>query len=872
MNDGTVSGAISERKELPDYVGKGSLLEKLSENQYFALEKKYLLRDNDGNITETPPEAVYRMARTMGEIEGRDYGKSSEEVDKFTKEFYWIIADRYFSPAGRIWTNAGTDVKGLFNCYVLPIEDTIDLIEGGIFMQVSKAAVIHKNGGGTGYNFSEIRPRGYYVKTSKGIASGPVSFIGQFNEETKIINSGNRRGANMGILDIDHPDILDFIYAKSKRGELKNFNVSVGATEDFMNAVKNQDHYSLRFKGGPFTKEKLENIIMNIEENKVGGSEVGEKPRPASLRFEEGEIVNGRTKIYDTLSREVAGKVDEKGNIQLYAPYIFDKIAELAWETADPGMIFLDEVNRNNPLPNVGPIKATNPCGEQPLHPYDACNLGSVILSSFITENDKGERVTDYNKLEKTVRIATRFMDNVNDASEGPIPQVKETTMANRRIGMGVMGWAGMLMKLGIPYDSQEGRNLAREVMGFITDKAKESSVELAKEKGVFPAFEGSIYDNGKPEDRVRNVDRTTIAPTGTIAMVYDVESGMEPAYAISWRKNIRGGDTLHYTLPSFVEECERRGINWKKLEHLIEKNHGSIQGINEIPEDMQRVFKISHDLKYEDHVLMQAAFQVAIDNAVSKTINMPNSATVEDVRNAYLMAWEKKLKGITVYRDGSKEVQVLETGHGKNLEEISMENPMKVPRLKTQLGINQITPFGNLHLSVTVNPKDNYAPIEAFATLGNAGDEEAAAMEAYGRLTSLWLRSGGSLDSIIAQLKSIGSGAGVATRDGGVHSLPQGVARALMKFRLMRENYDIGEILTGKLEYEEVLAEVSDILRTGKFDGNYESKRLPEEIEGEEIGGGNGKFSFSNKCPACGGKLRYEEGCDKCVCGYSSC
>lgn len=862
MNDVSSSYAM-KGKNLPDYVGKGKSLERISENARFALDKKYLLRDDDGVVIESPAEAVYRIARTMAEVEGRDYGKSPGEVKKFTEDFYWIIANGFFSPAGRIWTNAGTSVKGLFNCYVLPVEDTIDLVDKGIFIEVAKAAVIHKNGGGTGYNFSNLRPRGSYVKSSKGIASGPVSFIGQFDKETEIINSGNRRGANMGILDVDHPDILDFIYAKAKRGEITNFNVSVGATDMFMDAVERKEYYTLRFKEKPFKASELEKIIINVEENKIGGSNVGEKPRPSSLRFDEKD----KNKIIDSQTNKVAGRVNGNGDVQLYAPYIFDKIAQLAWETADPGMIFLDEINRHNPLPNIGPIKATNPCGEQPLHPYDACNLGSIILSNFVEEGK-----IDYDNLKDVVWKTTRFMDNVNDASQGPIDEIKETTMNHRRIGMGVMGWADMLIKLGIPYDSQDAMNLAEKVMGYITDEAKKASVALAKEKGVFPAFNGSIYDNGRLEDRVRNVERTTIAPTGTISMVYDVQSGIEPLFAVTWAKHIRGGDTLYYTHSLFVEECKKRGIDLKKIEPLVEENHGSVQGIKGIPEDMQKLFKTAHDLDYKSHVLIQAAFQRKTDNAVSKTINMPNFASVEDVRDAYFMAWKNNLKGITVYRDGCKEVQVLTTGHKKGLEEIigSIENPLKVPRLKTQLGINQTTHFGNLHMSVTLDPKRDYAPIEAFAVLGNAGSEEAAAMEAYGRLTSLWLRSGGDLSSVIAQLKDIGSGAGVVTRDGGVHSLPMGFARALMKFQLMRERYDIGDILTGKHDHEKVMEEVSDILRGQDISDAYEKKRLPEEIEVS-----NNKREISQKCPHCGGKVKHEEGCTKCVnpqCGYTKC
>jgi ribonucleoside-diphosphate reductase alpha chain len=860
----------------PDYVNGSKFENNFSENQKYSFTMKYLLRDNDGKIVETPTQAVYRVARTMAEIEGRDYGKTPSQVDKYTKEFFDIIESGKFSPAGRIWTNAGTDVKGLFNCYVLPVNDTIDLANDGIFTQVAKAAVIHKNGGGTGYNFSELRPRGTYVKTSKGIASGPVSFIGQFDKETEIINSGNRRGANMGILDVYHPDILDFIYAKSRRGEMTNFNVSVGVTDEFMRAVESNASYGLEFpKGTPFNKNSLEKIITNIEDNKLGASGVGEKPRPSSLKL------NGKD-VIDSYTDSVAGRVTKKGNIELFAPYVLDQIANLAHETADPGMIFLDEINKTNPLPLLGLIKATNPCGEQPLHPYDACNLASIILSNFVKETRNGPEV-DYESLEKTVRTGTRFMDNVNDASLGPIDEVKQTTMNHRRIGMGVMGWADMLIKMGIPYDSEDARGLATKVMGTISDTAREASVELAKEKGVFPSFEGSIYDTGNEEDRVRNVDRTTIAPTGTISMVYEVTSGIEPAFAISWKKHIRGGDELIYTLPSFVEECQKRNLDINKISSLIEANHGSVQGIDLVPKDMQDIFKTSHDLHYKDHILMQAAFQSVTDNAVSKTINMPNLATVEDVKDAYFLAWKNNLKGITVYRDGSKDIQVLTTGHNKNsLEEISKENPLKVSAISPSLKLRQKTPFGNIHMHVVVDPGRDYAPIEVFSQLGNAGTEELATTEALGRLTSLYLRTGGNLDQIIAQLSDIGTGNGIATRDGGVHSLPMGFARGLKKFQKATEVYGIENLLLGKVDLDKVEGEISDMLRTGG-NGDWDSKRLPEENDGiveltskfNEGNNENKKASYANRCPTegCGANLFHEEGCSKChSCGYSTC
>lgn len=865
------------KNNYPDYVRNSLFENSLTQNQSFPLMKKYLRRDDEGNIIEKPAEAIYRMAKTMAEIEFQ-YGKSEEEVNKYTQEFFEIIDKSLFSPAGRIWTNAGTEIKGLFNCYVLPIED--DLSE--IFESVRKAAIIHKNGGGTGYNFSKLRPRGTYVKKSKGIASGPVSFITQFDRETEIINSGNRRGANMGILDIDHPDIFDFIYAKSKRGELQNFNVSVGVYDNFMKAVENNEYYTLKFNESPFTAEQLRNIIRNIEENKLGGSDVGKAPRPVSIRFDNLEnIIYGKTQILDTHTGKVAGRVNEKGEIQLSANYVLDTIAKLAWETGDPGVIFLDAINRNNPLINTkGKIYATNPCGEQPLHPYDACNLGSIILSNMVIENNNKSEI-DYNKLEDTVKKAIRFMDNVNDANKGPILEVEKTVLENRRIGLGVMGWADLLVKLEIPYDSNEAYELAEKIMGFITEKAKKYSTEIAKEKGVFPNFKGSTYDNNNPEDRVRNLQRTTIAPTGTISMVYNVSSGIEPFFAIAYKKNIRGGDSLYYVLPQFEKKVLEEGLDLNKILPLIAENRGSVQGLKEIPEKIQRIFRTAMDIDYKGHILAQAAFQKVTDNAVSKTINMPNDATVEDVKNAYIFAWKNNLKGITIYRDGSKDVQVLETIITEKSSPLigTIDNPIKVPNIMPALKITQRTTNGNLHTFIVYDPVDkNKKAVEVFGMLGNAGSEEAADIEAMGRTTSLYLRSGGNLEKIKEQYIYIGSGGHVIDRAGHITSLPMGFGVALEKYLTTMKKYNIEDIVNGNIDMEKLSNDVADAIRknNGK-EKNIDTKYNLDNTNdlNNLVDTSNNSFRNTKKgsCPECGGILDKLEGCIKCrSCGYSEC
>lgn len=847
---------------LPDYVINDNLEERLTENANWTFNKKYLDRNDEGEVTESAKERFYTVAKTMADVE-KQYNKSNEEVDGFTKDFYSMMSSLDFIPGGRVLTNAGRGIS-LFNCYVLDPEDSIDPDDElhDIFGEVRKGARIHKEGGGTGYNFSKLRPRGGYVKKSKGIASGPVSFIGQFDKATDIINSGNRRGANMGILNVDHPDILDFIYAKSKRGELENFNVSVGATDKFMDAVVKEGYYTLQFEGNSLTKEELGNYQTNIEENKLGGSKVGETPRPPSLVLSEDE-----SKVLDSYTNEELGKINQNDEVQIYAPKLMDIISNLAWETADPGMIFLDMINKDNPLLKTkGPILATNPCGEQPLHPYDACNLGSLNLGNMVMKNKEGKYNVDWNKISDTTHSVIRFMDNVNDASKGPIKEIEETVLNHRRIGYGVMGWADMLQKLSIPYDSKKAIDLGEKVMTFISDESKKASVDLAKEKEVFPAFEGSTYDNGNLEDRVRNVQRTTIAPTGTIAMVAGVASGIEPYFSNVYYKNIRGGDRLLFANPILEEELKKEGIYSEELMKKIERNSGSVQGIEEIPEHIQKVFKVSSDLDVKDHVNLQAAFQRGTDNAVSKTINMPNSAEVEEVREAYVTAWQKGLKGITIYRDGSKDVQVLETVKQEADSKLNgYITPENIPDIMPSLKLKQKTPFGQMHANLTVDPNSG-KPYEIFAQVGKGGDIAHADLEAICRLASVSLRSNTSPWSVVEQLEGIGSTVSSGlSREGEVTSLGDAVSRVLKKYMLAVEKHGVENILTGKIDYNELTGELSDTIKKGN--NGTVSNGNDKTNEGQ-------KNTYGVKCPECSeGNLVFQEGCKTCLsCNYSAC
>ena len=816
----TGSGAV----KLPSYAANDKGLEaRLGENGMAIMKTKFLGRNDAGNIIETPQERFYTIARTMAESE-RQFGMTDAGIDQLTERYYDMFSSLEFLPGGRVITNTGKKDIALFNCYVLPVSDSID----DIYDSVKKAAGIHKQGGGTGYNFSQLRPRGSYVKKSQGVASGPVSFIDQFDLQTAIINSGNRRGANMGILNIDHPDILDFIYAKTSESKLKNFNISVGITDDFMQKVKDKSFYQLVVfekseNKKPLTIEELKIFIANIEKNKAG-ADVGEKARPHSL------LVNGSL-VYNVRTKQEIGRVNS-GIVELDATKIFDLIANLAHQTADPGMIFLDRIAEHNPIPSQK-LDATNPCGEQPLHPYDACNLGSLNLARFVD----GRKI-DYQKLERRITDVIRFMDSVNDASVGPIPEIEKSVKNNRRIGLGVMGFADMLISLGIRYDSEEGLKTAEDVMKFINEKAYAVSKDLANEKGPFPNIGISIYK--ETGEKLRNIQRTTIAPTGSISMLAGVSSGIEPNFAVTFRKNMRGGDSAVYFNSLLEQIAKERGFYSDDLVKKIDENNGTLEGMLEIPEDVRNIVRTAMQISPEWHVRMQAAFQKHVENAVSKTINLPNNATVDDVKGAYLLAWNEKLKGITVYRDGSKSVQVLDLGTTKK-KELARGEIEVLEEVMDSKYFKQKTPWGVLHVHVDHNAKGS--PKQVFAQLGKAGEVVSADLEAIARLTSVGLRMGATIPHIVAQLEGIGSSKAVPTRDGQISSISDGLAVVLKK-------------------YEE-------IQKSGKKE--IDLKELSEKIKETSI---NGHSEYAENCPTCGAKLKADSGCWSCSanCGFSRC
>lgn len=733
----------------------------LNENARITLEKRYLIKNAEGNITETPEEMLKRTARNIALVDKEYYDKPEEEVRKTKRSFYEIMDRLEFLPNSPTLMNAGKELQQLSACFVLPIEDSME----SIFDTLKHMALVQKTGGGTGFAFDHLRPAGDFVRSTSGVASGPVSFLKIYDSATESIKQGGtRRGANMGTLRYDHPDILDFIVCKESDSDITNFNISVTVSDSFMEKAAGRDPDPNYYLNNPRTK----------------------KPH------------------IDNLTGELK---------QLNARDFFNLIVERAWKNGDPGLIFVDQMNRFNPTPHIGEYETTNPCGEQPLLPYEACCLGSLNLGLFVDE----QKNINWERLKKVVHTAVHFEDNVIDASHHVIPQIKKMHKeGSRKIGIGVMGWHDMLVKLGIPYDSEEALATAEKVMSFINEEARKKSVELAKERGVFPYFEGSIYDTGKENDRVRNATRTTIAPTGTISIIAGASSGIEPYFSIAFiRKNVLDGVDLPEINPLFLEMAKKEGFYSQGLVERTART-GSVQEDPEVPTHIKRLFKTALEIDYTWHVRHQAAFQKHTDNAVSKTINMPGDASVEDVKRAFIQAWELGCKGITVYRQGSKSVQVLNIGTENKRNQI---RPSKRPRKLTGETTRKETPLGNLF--VTLNKLDD-KPFELFAQIGKAGSDVVAFTEAIARLVSLALRCGVSVEEIINQLEGIGGARSVGFGPNRILSVPDAVGKALREL----------------------------------------SQSSSRETIKREI------------CPECGsGTLIQSEGCAKCeCCGFSEC
>ena len=730
----------------------------LTQNSLKVLEKRYLKKDEQGQVIETPDEMFHRVARNIASAELAFNPQG--DVRFWEVEFYRAMTALEFLPNSPTLMNAGRDLQQLSACFVIPIEDSME----SIFDAVKYTALIHKSGGGTGFSFSRIRPETDRVGSTGGIASGPVSFMRAFDTATDVIKQGGmRRGANMAILNVEHPDILRFIEAKNTPGALTNFNLSVAVNANFMKAAEKGQDY---------------------------------------------DLLNPRTK-------EVAGKLN--------AREVFDKIVDLAWRTGDPGIIFIDRINRDNPTPKLGAIESTNPCGEQPLLPFESCNLGSINLARMLRRADSRVEL-DFERLERVVNTAVRFLDNVIEMNRFPLPQIERMTKLTRKIGLGVMGFADMLLQLSIPYDSEEAIKLAERVMGFINDKATQASVKLAQERGVFPAFEGSKYDvpGGL---KVRNAARTTIAPTGSLSIIAGCSSGIEPLFALSFQRHILDGEELVEVNPYFDEVAQREGFYSPELiEELAQGAH--LQDKEGIPDWVKRVFVTAHDTTPEWHVRMQAAFQKSTDNAVSKTVNFPQDATREDVAKVYQLAFELGLKGITIYRDRSKDSQVLTMGQRDEKKTEVTSSTRLVPRSRPKVtsGYTELVNTGCGHIYVTIN-SDEQGICEVFSSLGKAGGCASAQLEATCRLISLALRSGIEPSAIVKHLRGI---------------------------------------RCPSIAWEEGHAVLSCADAIGSV--------LEKHMGGESVNLVTAASS-TGQCPDCGGMLVYEEGCHHCPgCGYTKC
>lgn len=747
----------------------------LQANSVTVLKKRYLRKKESGEV-ETPKDLFIRVAKNISQAELKFDPQA--DVDSVAEMFYNQMAALKFLPNSPTLMNAGNALQQLSACFVLPVEDSLE----GIFEAVKYTALIHKSGGGTGFSFTRLRPKDDSVKTTKGVSSGPVSFMSVFDAATETIKQGGmRRGANMGILRVDHPDIMDFIYAKQDKTKLTNFNLSVGITEEFMKSVKKGTDYDL---------------LTPRDRKKVGSKNAKE---------------------------------------------VFNEMVRLAWEGGDPGIIFLDRINNANPTPAEGEMESTNPCGEQPLLPYESCNLGSINLVQFV-KNGK----IDWDDLKNTCCIAVRFLDNVIEMNNYPIKQIDEMTKKNRKIGLGIMGWADMLVMLDIPYNSDKAIALAEEVMKFIRDEGRKMSVKLAETRGSFPGFDKSIYP-ALGFKAMRNATITTIAPTGTISIIAGASSGIEPYFALAYYRNVMDNNKLPEVNPYFLAKAHEGKFYSESLLNKL-ADAGNAHNLTEVPEDIRKIFVTSHEISPEWHVKMQAAFQKYTDNAVSKTVNFENSATIEDVEKAYMLAYDLGCKGITIYRDGSRDNQVLNIGKVK--EEAPVEVPVPVPakpkeRPAILIGKTTEITTGCGKMYVTINQDQEGNVFEVFTSIGKAGGCAQSQSEAIGRLISLNLRSGVEPEFIIKQLKGISCHMPYGFGAQRVLSCADAVGKALDE--AIKNPLNTQVIRNDSITVDTLLADMD------KKAGN--------------------KVVSNGACPDCGAPVEYIEGCLTCQsCGYSKC
>ena len=796
-----------------------------SENALKMMRKRYLLTKDNGTF-ENPAEMFRRVSGALAEVE-KNYGHDKRFIERTKQDFFEILANKEYTPAGRTMTNAGSPTPLIANCIVLPVLDSMD----SIFQTLKDAAMLQQAGSGLGFDFSHLRPAMFPTKKSRGTSSGPVSFLRVYNEAFGVIKQQGRHGANMAMMQIDHPDILDFIRSKEIEGDLRNFNISVKVTDEFMRALteKPNEQWYCQWNGQKMKPHKV-------------------------VRAKNGSVV---------AAEDMSVTVKE----------LFDEIVNNAWLNGEPGIVFIDEVNRTNPLPGLGLIDCSNPCGEQFLHHYDNCNLGSINLAVFV-KNGK----VDWNRLRWVTKTATRLMDNVIDLFDFPVKQVTELAKKNRRIGLGIMGFADMLFQLGIAYNSEVGQKLAEKVMQTITDAAHKTSMELAKEKGAFPNMPLSVH--AKKRVKMRNAALTTVAPTGSISMMFDCSSGIEPNFAIAYVKQDKDGHQYHYFNKYFEAALAKYKLSKDKLQEIKEEiiRTGSVQNLKDLPEELRRTFVVAMDITAEDHMHMQAAFQKNVDNSISKTINFPNSATKEDVTNGYIMAWRSKCKSATVYRDGSRNVQILNLGTGENITaptEIGSTTPAKkletapldlamdknrlAPRMRPEIMNGKThkikTGYGNLY--VTINDDTDGVPFEIFATIGKSGGFFQEQSEAICRMISLSLRSGIKVETIIEQLKGIRGPMPVLTDKGTVLSLPDAIGQIMEEHVKTRSSLTVeaGKVESAKKELVTVGSETKEEVHLAST-----NKQIAD-------------LGLMPGCPDCGAALTMGEGCLSCrQCGFSRC
>src|SRR6059036_1100100 len=809
----------------------------LSPNAVTVLERRYLVKDDHGHPVELPEDLFWRVARTIAEPDRR-YGASDKAVEGLAETFFELMATRVWMPNSPTLMNAGRPLGQLSACFVLPIDDALSNDRSGIYDTLRAMALVHQSGGGTGFSFSRLRPKNDVVRSTMGVASGPVSFMKLYDASTDVVKQGGtRRGANMGILRVDHPDILDFIHCKDDLTQVTNFNISVAVTDAFMLALE------------------------------------------AGKSF---DLIHPR-------SGKVVGQLDARD--------VFKQIVHGAWKTGEPGVYFIDRANAYNPVPQLGSYEATNPCGEQPLLPYDVCNLGSINVGLFVKNGD-----VDWDGLRTAVHLCTHFLDNVIDANKYPLAEIDDLAKRIRRIGLGIMGWADLLVRLGIPYDSDEGVALGRKLMEFVDEEAKAASEKLAEQRGVFAEWERSIWgpdatcargpkgERVRPMRRLRNCNLTTVAPTGTISIIAGCSSGIEPLFAVAFMRN-QAGVLMPDVNENFVAIAKQEG--WYSdalMQQIVAVGHIRFDAV---PAKWQRVFVTAHDVTPEWHIRMQGAFQEFTDSAISKTCNFPHEATEEDVEQIYRLAFQLGCKGVTVYRDGAREGQVLSTGSTAKkvqekaaptggqgalaealgriaeldaelartrdqLHEVEAENlQRRAKRSRPELlkgSTRRVdTPLGTMY--VTITEDDRGQPFEVFISLGKAGGALMADVEAIGRLISLALRSGIPLKEIYRQLRGISSDRAVGLGPHKVLSVPDAIGIAFEKW--MQDKQGIQQDLLG--------AAAGAPAGAAPVRESFGARELLSDRGREQV--------FLGACPDCGSELTFAEGCAKChVCGYSEC